>query len=47
MQFWARHLGGRPSAAELAAAGGGGAGQLLEVRPGEVSLELVQPEEER
>ncbi|PSC68906.1 malonate-ligase [Micractinium conductrix] len=39
MQFWAKRLSRRPTAADLAAAAGGGPGELLEIRPGEVTIE--------
>eukprot|EP00887_Chlorella_sp_A99_P006042 scaffold22.g6042.t1 len=43
MTFWASNLSRRPTAAELvASAGGGASGELLEVRPGEVTVELVE-----
>jgi len=41
MQFWAQHLSRRPTAADLPTDVAGAAGELLEVRPGEVSIELV------
>lgn len=39
MQFWAQRLSRRPTAADMPA--GAGDGELLEIRPGEVSLERV------
>lgn len=41
MAFWARHLSRRPTAADLPPGAAGGEGDLLEVRPGEVSIQLV------
>ena len=40
MQFWSQRLSRRPTAADLPP-GAGGDGELLEVRPGEVTLERV------
>ena len=42
MQFWAKRLSRRPTAADLAAAAGGGPGELLEIRPGEVTIEQLE-----
>ena len=41
MEFWAQRLSRRPTAADLPPEAAGGGGELLEVRPGEVSLELL------
>lgn len=41
MAFWAQHLSRRPTAADLPPGAAGAGGELLEVRPGEVSIELV------
>ncbi|KAL4430866.1 hypothetical protein ABPG75_006122 [Micractinium tetrahymenae] len=41
MAFWAQHLSRRPTAADLPPEAAGAGGELLEVRPGEVSIELV------
>lgn len=48
MRFWSRHLGGRPTggaegvpAGATAAGGSSEEGELLELRPGEVTIEQV------
>lgn len=45
MAFWAKHLSRRPTAADLPPGAAAAEGQLLEVRPGEVSIELVGQQE--
>lgn len=42
MEFWAAHLSRRPTAADLPPEVAAGGGELLEVKPGEVSVQLLE-----